>query len=219
MTSNSTNIVRIQQYLKGQLSPEEMNKLEREALDDPFLNDALEGYMQKGLNTHQLTLLQQRLQDRITEQPQERNRMLFTSQRLGIATAACLLFILACVLLWMVNNMNQANNGTKEVTVELNTEDAIVPGSKMPNAKQVEGSSASPVGGWDSFNDYIGKNVKANIGKGEAIVRFDVNEEGRPFNIQAIKGNQPQIDEVTRLLEAGPKWQRAKSGEVVFVFD
>ncbi|WP_134088943.1 hypothetical protein [Olivibacter sp. XZL3] len=217
MTSNSTNIIRIQQYLKGQLSPEEMNKLEREALDDPFLNDALEGYTQKGLNPHQLTLLQQRLQDRITEQPQERNRMLFTSQRLGIATAACLLFILACVLLWMVNNMNQANNGTKEVTVELNTEGAS--GSKLPIAKQVAGSSASPAGGWDRFNNYIAKNVKASIERGEAIVRFEVDEEGRPFSIQAIKGNEAQIDEAKRLLEAGPRWQRSKFGEVAFVFD
>src|SRR6478736_9827875 len=34
----------IQQYLEGKLSPAEMHALEKAALDDPFLADAIEGY-------------------------------------------------------------------------------------------------------------------------------------------------------------------------------
>ena len=33
----------LQRYLKGELSPREMHALEKAALDDPFLSDALEG--------------------------------------------------------------------------------------------------------------------------------------------------------------------------------
>src|SRR6478609_1439554 len=34
----------IQQYLEGKLSPVEMHAIEKAALDDPFLADAIEGY-------------------------------------------------------------------------------------------------------------------------------------------------------------------------------
>ncbi|MDM8177514.1 MULTISPECIES: energy transducer TonB [Olivibacter] len=220
MTSNITNIIRIQQYLKGELSPEEMNKLEREALDDPFLNDALEGYLQKGVNTQHLTLLQQRLQNRITEQPQERNRMLFTSQRLGIAAVACLLFVLACVLLWMVNTRNTANKTNREVTVELNTGDPIPSGNGLSIARKLTASSASPAAGWDHFNDYIAKKAKSNMAKGVIVLRFQVNQQGRPFNIQVIKGTEySQLNEIKQLLKGGPAWEANKSGEVEFVFE
>jgi hypothetical protein len=33
----------IEKYLKGELSPKEMHELEKKALSDPFLADALEG--------------------------------------------------------------------------------------------------------------------------------------------------------------------------------
>lgn len=219
MTNNATNIIRIQQYLKGELSPEEMNKLEREALDDPFLNDALEGYLQKGVNTHQLTLLQQRLQDRITAQPQERNRMLFTSQRLGIAAVACLLFVLACVLLWMVNNRNLAKPDAKEVSVELNTNEPIPSGNGLSIARKLKEASASPKEGWDDFNSYLTKKVKSNSGKGVAVIRFEINQNGRPFNIQTLKGDPVLVKEIRRLLENGPSWEPNKVAEVEFVFE
>ncbi|MEI9808705.1 MAG: hypothetical protein WDO16_13070 [Bacteroidota bacterium] len=40
----------IEKYHKGQLSPKEMHSLEKAALDDPFLADALEGYATPGIN-------------------------------------------------------------------------------------------------------------------------------------------------------------------------
>ncbi|MDB5279771.1 MAG: hypothetical protein JWR61_4726 [Ferruginibacter sp.] len=48
MADNKTNIIytaeNIQQYFEGRLSPEAMHAIEKAALDDPFLADALEGY-------------------------------------------------------------------------------------------------------------------------------------------------------------------------------
>jgi hypothetical protein len=38
------NILQIQKYLNGELDAKAMHRLEREAQDDPFLMDALEGY-------------------------------------------------------------------------------------------------------------------------------------------------------------------------------
>jgi hypothetical protein len=48
MADNKTNIIytaeNIQQYFEGRLSPEAMHAMEKAALDDPFLADAMEGY-------------------------------------------------------------------------------------------------------------------------------------------------------------------------------
>src|SRR5450631_710905 len=63
----------IQKYLEGQLSPSEMHAIEKAALEDPFLADAIEG-MQSNLGnqgaqsfTHDVTELNERLQKKIIE--------------------------------------------------------------------------------------------------------------------------------------------------------
>lgn len=216
---NSYNFIRIQQYLKGDLSPEEMNQLEREALNDPFLNDALEGYQQKGINTKKLTLMQQRLQIRIAEQPAERSRMLFTSQRLSIAAVACLLFILACVLLWMVNTRPTNQNAKKELALELSTSEPIPSGNGLSVARKLTEQSGSPQKGWENFNSYIKQSMKPMEGKGVVILTFDVDEAGRPFHIKATKGDNRFVEEAMRLLKNGPLWEKNKSAAVEFVFE
>ena len=55
----------IEKYHKGQLSPKEMNALEKAALDDPFLADALEGYAVTGIDVNaDITELNKRLADK-----------------------------------------------------------------------------------------------------------------------------------------------------------
>ncbi|WP_448698427.1 energy transducer TonB [Mucilaginibacter sp. AW1-3] len=66
MSANKTDISQIRKYLNGELDAKAMHRLEREAQDDPFLMDALEGYGM--VDTDQqanLDELQQRLADRI----------------------------------------------------------------------------------------------------------------------------------------------------------
>ncbi len=58
----------IEKYHRGLLTPGEMNALEKAALDDPFLADALEGYSQPGVQVAADRLeLQQRLQQRLDD--------------------------------------------------------------------------------------------------------------------------------------------------------
>jgi TonB family protein len=57
----------IKKYHKGLLSAREMNELEKAALDDPFLADALEGYGLTSVNvTGDLSELEKKLQERIS---------------------------------------------------------------------------------------------------------------------------------------------------------
>ncbi len=48
MSTNKPNIQQIQQYLRGELDAKAMHQLEREAQDDPFLMEALEGFESRG---------------------------------------------------------------------------------------------------------------------------------------------------------------------------
>jgi len=58
----------IEKYHKGQLSSREMHELEKAAMDDPFLADALEGYSMQGVNVSEdIAELKKRLAEK-TEQ-------------------------------------------------------------------------------------------------------------------------------------------------------
>lgn len=58
----------IEKYHKGLLSAKERHELEKAALDDPFLSDALEGYATEGANvSNDLDELQKRLSGRIED--------------------------------------------------------------------------------------------------------------------------------------------------------
>src|SRR5688572_18093945 len=59
----------IDRYHKGLLSQKERHDLEKAALDDPFLADALEGYATAGVHTvEDIAELQQRLENRVSDQ-------------------------------------------------------------------------------------------------------------------------------------------------------
>jgi len=55
----------IEKYWKGQLTTAEMYALEKAAMDDPFLADALEGY--KNISSADIDILKQRLNERINQ--------------------------------------------------------------------------------------------------------------------------------------------------------
>ncbi len=58
----------IEKYWKGQLSPAEMHQLEKAAMDDPFLSDALEGYRYTSNATKDTVLLTQKLNERTSKE-------------------------------------------------------------------------------------------------------------------------------------------------------
>lgn len=68
MDDKRHDISQIRKYLNGELDARAMNQLEREAQDDPFLMDAMDGYEQAtGLQQRQLNDLDAMLQKRIGE--------------------------------------------------------------------------------------------------------------------------------------------------------
>ena len=202
--NNNYHIIRIQRYLNGELGEEEMYQLEREALDDPFLQDAIDGYRtQREVSHRRLSLLQQRLAARIEGQAKERDAFFFGWQRLGVAATACVLMVLVLVLLWMRNHRLQRAT-EKSVQVEL------APVAKVQAQAVTDDLAfdAAPVGGWEQFNAYLSEHTDIQVIRGEVVLAFKIDAQGRPYAIEEISNTeQSLVEEAKLLLQNGPLWR------------
>lgn len=98
MSAKRNDISQIRKYLKGELDARAMHELEKKALNDPFLMDALEGYGKRHNNqqTH-LKNLHGRLQQRIASS--EKRFRLWPA----MAVAAAVLLFITVGGLWLSN--------------------------------------------------------------------------------------------------------------------
>ncbi|MXV49573.1 hypothetical protein GS399_01200 [Pedobacter sp. HMF7647] len=136
--------------MQGKLDPETAHAVEKAALDDPFLADAIEGFSENGqfADHSDLSLLQKRLENRIAQNHHIRNVQGFTWQRISIAATAGLLFLVASVLYLMNSQKNrdrQLAATQKQVDVTLTHPDsldesvaAIEPEEKINTAPQTD---------------------------------------------------------------------------------
>jgi len=210
--SKQYDVLYIQQYLEGKLSPQDMHQLEQEALNDAMLNDAIEGFrLSNSINHKRLSLLQQRLENRIESQHEEKNRFYFTGQRLAVASAAGVMMIVISVLFWMLNVKERApllpQDQQTEVLVQLKNQAhvSLISGSLIPQ------------NGWKNYQDYLSVNG-IQISAGEIIrLSFKVTE-GRPQDIKVITATNSQVSQdLIELIEDGPSWNGI-SGEVEISF-
>ena len=127
----------IQQYLEGSLNAKLMHQIEKKALEDPFLSDALDGYAQSPGSSLGLSILQRQLQERIVHLQENKKVFQLTWQRLSIAAAAAVLFISAGVLFWMNSqNINsQSALNSKQTEVQLTPADSLTTSDSKANAE------------------------------------------------------------------------------------
>jgi TonB family protein len=112
----------IQRYVQGKLSAREMHAMEKAALDDPFLADAIEG-MQQALADHDETLVTGQLQQ-LQQQFQTRTAgtgkvVAFKPFRYWQAVAAAVVMIITGV--WIYSLLNNARENSENVIAK--TED------------------------------------------------------------------------------------------------
>jgi len=204
--NNNYHIIRIQQYLNGELGEEEMYQLEREALDDPLLQDAIEGYrMQREVSHRRLSLLQQRLATRIEGQAKERDAFFFGWQRLSVAATACVLMVLVLVLLWMRNyHLQPGLASSAQVEARSVADDPVF--------------NAVPAQGWEVWNAFLSSHTEIHAHTGEVVLVFNIDNQGRPVAIEEISSTEDSlVREAKRLLQAGPPWQGAR-GKILVSF-
>jgi len=202
---NNYQLSRIHNYIHGLMSKEEMFQLEKEALEDPFLQDAIDGYrLQNGVDARQLSLLQQRLNRRVENTIATRHAQYYTWQRLAIGAAAGVLFVVLLALLYFKHFNGIAERSTDVTLSEPENMVAIEP--------LLDGGEATPLGGWKAFEQYLNNQVKDTGRGGEIIVNFTIGKDGLPNQIHA-EGTPEQalFDEAVRLLRSGVKWQGTKA--------
>ncbi|MGC4037020.1 MAG: carboxypeptidase-like regulatory domain-containing protein [Chitinophagaceae bacterium] len=142
----------IERYQKGLMSSKEMHALEKAALDDPFLADALEGYTDVPVNTTtDLALLNKKLDQRIATE--ERKIIPLHKSNFGwLRIAALFIIIIGAGLL----TYNYVLSPKKREAASLNKSDTLsnktVNSSQQPVAdkssdtmKQTEETTESPV--------------------------------------------------------------------------
>ena len=137
----------IDKYLKGKLDARAMHKLEREAQDDPFLMDALEGYGAAGEQDGNLEELKGLLDKRIAPK-KERSIILWRV----LPIAACLLIALMAGYWYFAPKTNKQQYANvvspgKTTITSINPQPAIITEPKDAGAKRFTqpASKAQPV--------------------------------------------------------------------------
>ena len=123
METNNIDYSLIKAYFEGRLDAKQQHELEKQALNDPFLADAMDGYKHAMPAASQLSILQRQLEERIALQQERKNILGFTWQRISIAAAAGLMFLVAGMLFWLKSesNRNQIAATSKKVDVTLSS--------------------------------------------------------------------------------------------------
>ncbi|SMC72303.1 energy transducer TonB [Pedobacter nyackensis] len=105
MNKDWLDISVLEDYLDGKLDAKTMNRVEREALDDPFVAEALAGLSESPKRSLQsISMLQKQLHERVAELQSVKKTSVITWQRLSIAATAAVMFIAVSVMFWMREN-------------------------------------------------------------------------------------------------------------------
>ncbi|MCT1526462.1 hypothetical protein [Sphingobacterium hotanense] len=196
---NNYQLSRIHSYVMGLMSKEEMYEMEREALNDPFLQDAIDGYKaQNGVDVHQLSILQQRLAQRLETRSAERDKRFYGWQRLTIGAAGAVLFLVACSLIFFKFIIQPAKEKTNEVV--------LMEEHLRLTTSQLSDSDAVPVGGWEMFNEELNTELRDIVGDAELQLEFNLID-GEAQDIKFIKNtNNTMAISVASFLQEKVRW-------------
>ena len=196
---NNYQLSRIHNYVMGLMSKEEMYEMEREALNDPFLQDAIDGYRaQNGVDVHQLSILQQRLAQRLATKGAERDKRFYSWQRLTIGAAGAVLFLVACSLIFFKFISHPAKETTNEVL--------LMEEHLRLTTSTLSDSDAVPVGGWEMFNEELNAELRDIVGNAELQLEFNLID-GEAQDIKFIKNtNNTMAITVASFLQEKVRW-------------
>lgn len=109
MNNDWLDIDVLEGYLDGKLDAKAMHFVERQALEDPFVAEALEGLKQSPKRKQTLSILQKQLHDRVSQKPVKRKLWGITTHRLSIAATATVAFIAVSILFFMRETTRRNN--------------------------------------------------------------------------------------------------------------
>lgn len=167
MNNPQQDIVLIRKYHNGELSPAEKNQLEARALDDPFLQDALDGYEDLGVKEDDILTLVKKLDERT--EPNRGIAPIWGLKQWGIAAS-----VLLCIALGSI----YFNQTPKDKTIALNDI------QQKENIPQAEKLKIDPPKNTDSQDLTL-------IAKTDSSLEISNNEE--PINTAKSYTPEPDI--------------------------
>src|SRR5690606_34123636 len=175
---NNYQLSRIHNYIGGLMSKEEMHAFEREALEDPFLQAAIEGdSMQNGVDAKKLSLLQKRLATRVEQYADQRNNRFFRWPGRAMGATAAVMYVTVCILLMIKYLPQPQKSGLSEV--EILQESGYIVTVNGSN------SAAQPVDGWEEYQQYVDQHYSTSEDlQGRVYLSFRINEHGQPTHIK-----------------------------------
>lgn len=193
------------------MSQEEMHALEREALDDPFLQDAIDGYrLQQGVDSTPLSALQKRLANRVQERASERNATFFSGQRLAIGGVAAVLFVVAISLLFFRHLTHEKTRSTEIILMEHDFRLVLEPAAE---------SDVTPLGGWASFKEELNSELKDFKDPQTLNIQFDV-VNGAASGVVVEGASLPAVKQaVAQFLREKSRWKGQKAIFTLTVLD
>ncbi|HTB26008.1 MAG TPA: carboxypeptidase-like regulatory domain-containing protein [Puia sp.] len=172
----------IRKYLDGQLSEQEMQALEKAALEDPFLADAMEGIEESRNYKVSFESGVEDLQKRLTERIREKNRvstmvLLFSKWRI----AASIIFILGIAVL-ALTYVNRKTRKTEIAKSPVN-DSGIVKADNLSSANKTD-SSVRP-----SLTEHvvISDSDKSDIALNQKVIK---ETKMRPKRLLSLKQNK-----------------------------
>jgi hypothetical protein len=193
----------LEDYLKGKLDASEMHQVERHALEDPFVAEALAGLSESPRRSLQtISLLQKQLHDRVAQQKTHKKESVVTWQRLSIAAAAAVLFISISIIFWMKDNAARDQQAKQQQGTAVETVTTYL-------------TNAQPVGGYQAYQVYLRQNnrLKGNKINEMVSLTFQVQEDGQANAFEILKTpGKAYSEEAIRLVTEGPKWELPANG-------
>ena len=193
----------LEDYLDGKLDASEMYQVERHALEDPFVSEALAGLSESPKRSLQnISMLQKQLHDRVAQQKTSKKERVVTWQRLSIGAAAAVLFIAVSIIFWMKDSVNRSQQAKQQEQAGEVTVTTYL-------------TSAQPVGGYHAYQTYLKENnrLKGNKINEMVSMTFQVQKDGKADAFEIIKTpGKIYSEEAIRLVMEGPKWELPAKG-------
>jgi hypothetical protein len=212
-------------YIQGQRKGKDAHRLEREAMYDPFLAEALEGFEAvDDLHAERITSIRKRLSSRT------RRAYLKTGR---LAAAASLLLCILAGGYFLLNLPSdqffaQSERSAEMAVGENKMEDAVAEkktrANHLPDESVTEAPSHSapePQIGMKAYREYLAKElIRPSEGgcvgvNGTVEIQFRIDARGKPHDFTVRRSLCTEADrEAIRLIEQGCRWEGDPSQSV-----
>jgi hypothetical protein len=203
----------IRRYKEGRMTTTEMHAFEKASMEDPFLADALEGYMEADMQLADEHLAN--ISERITDKEEERAKVVaMPAQRFGWMRVAAMVIVLAGAGLLtykLVDKDKIDNNGSVARVEKTTTENgnaalrtdsqtiASVPAEDDKKDKPASVTTAPVVsnGATNSSKDAVADQTTVNASQGSlAVTQTETKEANIPVKAYTVTSNKSEESKV-----------------------